>query len=74
VRARGVTVTLAAWSLAVAADEGEGSIVLIDLPEGRTFFRGDGVCLGWAQERLAAAYAALVPREQAEVFDLPQLG
>ncbi len=74
VRARSMSVTLAAWSLAVAADEGEGAIVLLELPDEQSFFRGDGLCLGWPQERLAAAYAALAPRDEAAILDLPQLG
>ena len=73
VRARSMSVTLAAWSLAVAADEGEGAIVLLELPD-ESFFRGDGLCLGWPQERLAAAYEALAPRDEAAILDLPQLG
>jgi len=73
VRARSMSVTLAAWSLAVAADEGEGAIVLLELQD-ETFFRGDGLCLGWPQQRLAAAYAALAPRDEAAILDLPQLG
>jgi hypothetical protein len=74
VRARTMSVTLAAWSLSIAADEGEGAIVLLELPDEQSFFRGDGLCLGWPQERLAAVYAALAPREEAAVLDLPQLG
>ena len=74
VRARGLAVTRSAWSLTVAADEGEGVIVLVELPEGSFVFRGDGLCLGWAQDRLAAAYAFLSPQQEAEILDLPQLG
>ncbi len=71
---RGLSVTLSAWSLAVAADEGEGTIALVELPEQPCVFRGDGLCLGWPQDRLAAAYASLVPKEEAAKLELPQLG
>lgn len=73
-RAREISVTLASWRLSLTADEGDASIMLVELPDGTSLFRGDGHCLGWSQERLAAAYAALQPTDGEPALDLPQLG
>lgn len=74
VRTRESASTLSAWRLSVAAAQGEGSIFLVDGPAGAPLFRGDGVFLGWAQERLAAAYEELRPKPSEERFETPQLG
>ena len=68
--------TLSAWRLEVAGEEGAGSITVVEVPGSPAMFRGDGVCLGWSGERLAAAYEALVPRDDtsAAVLETPQLG
>ena len=66
--------TLSAWKLSVTSDEGDGAITLAELSSGQLLYRGDGVCLGWPQDRLAAAYEALVPRDQAAAPEMPQLG
>lgn len=73
-RARERSMTLSAWRLVFAADEGEGTITLVELSRELVLYRGDGVCLGWTQERLAAAYDALVPKDQAAAPEMPQLG
>ena len=36
-------------------------IFLVETPGGGSLFRGDGVCLGWPQGRLEAAYRRLLP-------------
>lgn len=74
IRAREVSVTLSAWRLSAAADEGDGTITLVELSDGGMFRRGDGIFLGWPQDRLAGAYEALIPRDQAAALDMPQLG
>lgn len=74
IRSRELAVTLSGWRLYLIAEEGEGSITLIEMPESGSLYRGDGVCLGWPQERLAVGYEALVPRDEAALPDLPQLG
>ena len=71
---RELAATLSGWRLSFAADEGEGGITRIETAEGETFHRGDGVCMGWTEERLAAAYAALLPRDDAPPPELMQLG
>ena len=73
IRTRESASTLSGWRLSVASVQGEGSIVLVD-GGGGPLFRGDGVFLGWAQERLAAAYEALRPKPEAESFETQQLG
>lgn len=75
IRSREASVTLSAWRLFVDAEEGQGTITLVESSPGSIFYRGDGIFLGWPQERLASAYGALVPKEQAAIADaLPQLG
>ncbi len=74
IRTRESASTLSGWRLAVASREGEGAIFLVDGPGGVPVYRGEGVFLGWTQERLAAAYEALRPRPPEEGFELPQLG
>jgi hypothetical protein len=59
-RMRGAGVTTAGWRIAVQAPRGTGSIVLAEHAAER-FYRGEGVFLGWPQERLEAAYRALLP-------------
>jgi hypothetical protein len=48
--------------------------VFVDLAPGETFYRGEGVFLGWDQDRLAAAYRALLPEPAAPEPESPQLG
>jgi hypothetical protein len=75
IRTREASVTLSAWRLEILAEEGQGTIALVEGASGSPFYRGDGVLLGWPQDRLAGAYEALVPKEQAVAADdLPQLG
>lgn len=74
VRSRELAVTLSAWRLFVLADEGEGTITRLENGEAPPLFRGEGVCLGWPQERLAAAYDALRPRDDAPSPEFMQLG
>ena len=74
IRTRESTSTQSAWRLAVGSAEGEGTILFIENSPGEVFYRGDGIFLGWDQERLAAAYAALKPKPEAERFETQQLG
>jgi len=75
IRAREVSLTLSAWRLSAASDEGDGTITLVELSPGRVFHRGDGIFLGWPEDRLSNAYGALTPRDEAAAaMDLPQLG
>src|SRR3989440_607452 len=59
-RMRGASVTVAGWRIAVEAPRGPGSIVLAEQGAQR-FYRGEGVFLGWPQERLEATYRTLLP-------------
>jgi hypothetical protein len=59
VRARGAGHTFSAWALAVETEQGPGSIVRVEPSPDETYWRGDGVFLGWTSERLAAAWAEL---------------
>src|SRR5262245_30636588 len=73
VRLRESGVTESAWRMIIDSDDGGGSITLLE-PGGRATYRGDGVFLGWSQERLAAVYETLnVPAEEPR-FELHQLG
>jgi hypothetical protein len=74
IRTRGGSVTLSAWRLEVRAEDGAGAIVLAEAPTGETHYRGEGILLGWSQERLAEVYAALQPPDDGGGPDMPQLG
>jgi hypothetical protein len=72
VRVRGATVTTAAWRMELGSPQGAGAVVLVEGPIA-SWYRGEGVCLGLTQDKLAALWAALAPKEEAE-RDLPQWG
>jgi fluoroacetyl-CoA thioesterase len=74
VRLREAGATLGAWKLTLASEEGDGAITLVEPAGQPLLYRGEGTCLGWNQERLAAAYAALQPRDDEPQLELPQLG
>ncbi len=61
IRLRESDVTLSAWRLGLTSSEGSGAIYLVETLGGGTLFRGDGLCLGWPQQRLEAAYRRLLP-------------
>ena len=61
IRTRESGLTFSAWRLGVSWAQGEGVIFLVETPGGGTLYRGDGVCLGWPQQRLEAAYRLLLP-------------
>ncbi len=74
VRTREGRITLAAWRMNVTAPGGSGSIVLVETNVGAVF-RGEGLFLGWAQDTLASAYRALVPKTKVDpTLNHPQLG
>ncbi len=75
VRMREQSVTLAAWRMETASAQGNGVVVLVELPSGLQAFRGEGTWLGSSQERLAAVWAALsAPPPGEPDFELPRLG
>jgi hypothetical protein len=74
IRTRESSVTLSAWRLGVATDDGEGSIFLIEISPDRRMYRGDGIFLGWLQRRLERVYRELQPATDDGPLDLPQLG
>jgi hypothetical protein len=61
IRTRESGLTLSAWRLGVSSGKSEGAIFLVETPGGGTLFRGDGICLGWSQERLEETYRRLLP-------------
>jgi hypothetical protein len=68
-------VTLAAWCIETTSAQGPGTVVLVELPSGQQAFRGEGVHLGWSQERLASLWSALSETAPGEApFEVPQLG
>lgn len=74
IRLREGSTTQSAWRLSVASEEGEGAIVVVEIADGETYYRGDGVFLGWPADRMALAYRALLPSSGADRFEIPQLG
>ena len=74
IRLRDGSATQSAWRLSVESDEGQGAIILVEPSPAETFYRGEGVFLGWPQDRLASAYQALLPKPEADGFHMQQLG
>jgi hypothetical protein len=73
VRRRESEVTTAAWQLDVSCDQGRGNIVLVDVSEQASCFRGDGIFLGWSQVRLAEIYQTLTESLAGSDADPPLL-
>ena len=74
IRTRENGVTRAAWRLEIESAEGPGAIVCVDAENDQMHYRGEGVFLGWPQERLEAAYFALRPLDPSPPLELSQLG
>ena len=74
VRTRSSSSTQSGWRLLVESGEGGGAIVFVETSAEETFYRGDGIFLGWPQERLAAAYNALLPKPESDGFEMQQMG
>jgi hypothetical protein len=74
IRLRDGSTTQSAWRLSAESDEGQGAIILVELSPEETFYRAEGVFLGWPQDRLASAYRALLPKPEADGFQMQQLG
>lgn len=74
VRARDSHVTVSAWRVLVDSENGSGAIVLLELSSGEHYYRGEGVFLGWPQEKLASTYRALLPEQPEAETQTLQLG
>jgi hypothetical protein len=74
VRTRGSGFTRSAWRLVVASEEGPGTITLVDASGEETFFRGEGVFLGWTREDLKGAWDELSRTPDEPETPMPQLG
>ena len=74
VRGRGASFTTSAWSIAVRADEGAGSIVRLEAADGAVHFRGDGHFLGWSRKEMEAAWETMGRSDAPPEPELPQLG
>ena len=74
IRLRDGSATQSAWRLAVASDEGQGAIILVEVSPEEMFYRAEGVFLGWSQDRMTLAYRALLPNPGADGFEIQQLG
>ncbi len=74
VRTREAGVTLSAWRLRVESDQGPGEIVVVEAAGREPVYRGEGILLGWPQDRLAAAYAALRPLSDEPDMETLQMG
>ncbi len=61
------------WRLDLACTQGQGAIVIAEVSPSETWLRGEGILLGWPQEKLAELHAALTAGE-AEGNVGPQLG
>jgi hypothetical protein len=74
IRLRGGSATQSAWRLAVESDQGQGAIILVEVSPEETFYRAEGVFLGWPQDRMGSAYRALLPKPETDGFQMQQLG
>lgn len=77
VRLRESTLTLSGWRMETTCAQGEGTILLVDLPQARVVYRGEGTHLGWPQAKLVAVWQALSAPpggDEPFPFELPQLG
>jgi len=74
IRTRGGSATQSAWRLVVSCRQGQGAIIVVEAATTETYYRGEGVFLGWSQDRLAAAYQALRPVSDEPDLQLNQLG
>ena len=74
IRTRESEVTRSGWRLEIVSREGEGAIVVVEASPAESFYRGEGILLGWTAERLEAAYRELRPRDDGAPFELNQLG
>ena len=74
IRTRSTSVTQSGWRVEIRCDEGTGAIVLAETGPGESCHRGEGLFLGWPQDRLAALYQAVRPRADDAPADTPQLG
>src|SRR5262249_30861269 len=74
IRAREQSMTLSAWRLSAAAEEGDGPLPLVERRSGGIVRGGEGIFLGWPQERLGRDYAALVPQDDTPPPEMLQLG
>ncbi len=74
IRTRTSASTQSGWRLLAESDQGGGAIVFVEISSSETFYRGEGVFLGWPQDRLAAAYAALIPEPEPDGFVTQQMG
>lgn len=74
IRMRSSSVTQSGWRLEVRCDQGTGAIILAEAGLQETYHRGEGLFLGWPQERLASLYEALRPHASEPAFEPPQLG
>jgi len=66
--------TLSAWRLAISTDDGDGAIYLVEISPDRSLFRGEGIFLGWPQQRLEPVYRELLPTDEEPPLEPPQLG
>ncbi len=74
IRMRESGVTHAGWRMEISSDQGSGSIMLVELPDGRSVYRGEGMFLGWPREQLEATYDAMREVPDEPRFELNQLG
>jgi hypothetical protein len=74
IRTRDGTSTQSAWRLSIGCAEGQGAIIFIEISPDQTFFRGEGIFLGWSQQQMSAAYSLLLPKSDDPPFEIPQGG
>jgi hypothetical protein len=73
IRTRSTSVTQSGWRLEIRCDQGQGAILLVESGV-ESYRRGDGIFLGWTQEKLASLYDELLPKTSEQTHDSPQLG
>jgi hypothetical protein len=66
--------TVSGWRLSIASGVGSGSVCLVDMPDGNSLYRGEGLFLGWSQVRMHALYEKLRPAPPGAQPDPGQFG
>lgn len=60
VRMREDQAITSAWRVEATCDQGSGNITRVDVSPGQSYHRGEGLFLGWPQERLAELYQTVI--------------
>ena len=73
-RTRASNITRAGWRLELSCSEGRGAVVVAEASAAEVWHRGEGLLLGWPQEKLEELYKALTASDELSDPPGPMLG